>query len=424
MKKKYGCLLQDENISRWFKNMCRGSEITANVYLRRLGSFCNEKKITPQELVKLDKRKIYDMFLDTVTDMEKTYAGSYTESVIKSVKSWLIFNDIKIDKKIIIRGAKDTPSLKDERVPTQPELRKIFLSGDLKARTICSLIAHSGVRLQVLGKDKGEDGLRLDDLPELKINNGEVNFEKIPTLVKVRASLSKTKKPYVTFLSAEGCEYLKEYLEMRMRKGEKLTGQSPIITPKTAKKSFITTINIGDAARNSIRKAGFPWRPYVLRSYFDTQLMLAESKGFVLRDYRQFFMGHVGDIERTYTLNKETLPPAVMKDLRDSYMKSQKYLQTIETSKDEDEIMKMFKRQMLLVAGFKADEITDEELELDDEEFQKIVRERLTKQMNGKNMSKQRAIETEDVEKYLSDGWIYVNTLPNSKIIMQSPLSF
>jgi len=31
-------------------------------------------------------------------------------------------------------------------------------------------------------------------------------------------------------------------------------------------------------------------RAYVLRSYFDTQLMLAESKGLVIRDYRQFWM--------------------------------------------------------------------------------------------------------------------------------------
>ena len=28
--------------------------------------------------------------------------------------------------------------------------------------------------------------------------------------------------------------------------------------------------------------------PYVLRAYFDTQLMLAESKGLVLEDYRSF----------------------------------------------------------------------------------------------------------------------------------------
>jgi hypothetical protein len=50
--------------------------------------------------------------------------------------------------------------------------------------------------------------------------------------------------------------------------------------------------------------AGFGWRPYVLRAYFDTQLMLAESKGLVLRDYRQFWMGHKGDMEARFLKHK------------------------------------------------------------------------------------------------------------------------
>jgi len=55
---------------------------------------------------------------------------------------------------------------------------------------------------------------------------------------------------------------------------------------------------------------------YVLRSYFDTQLMLAESKGLVLRDYRTFWMGHKGDIENRYTTNKQRLPEEVIEDMR------------------------------------------------------------------------------------------------------------
>ncbi|EMR73149.1 hypothetical protein MCGE09_00340 [Thaumarchaeota archaeon SCGC AB-539-E09] len=51
-------------------------------------------------------------------------------------------------------------------------------------------------------------------------------------------------------------------------------------------KPFIRATNVWDVIRSAIRKAGFNWRPYVLRSYLDTQLMLAESRGLVLRDYR------------------------------------------------------------------------------------------------------------------------------------------
>ncbi|MEM3614481.1 MAG: hypothetical protein QW282_02570 [Nitrososphaerales archaeon] len=56
----------------------------------------------------------------------------------------------------------------------------------------------------------------IKDLPELKIESGQVIFEKIPTMVVVRSTLSKARQKYFTFLSSEGCTYLKEYLEERI----------------------------------------------------------------------------------------------------------------------------------------------------------------------------------------------------------------
>jgi len=162
----------------------------------------------------------------------------------------------------------------------------------------------------------------------MKIENGEVIYEKVPTMIVVRRELSKGGHQYFTFLSEEGCEYLKDYLESRLKEGEKLTPNSPILTPKVTPKPFIRSTNIGDMIRAAIRKAGFKWRPYVLRAYFDTQLMLAESKGMVLRDYRQFWMGHKGDIENRYTTNKCRLPEGVIEDMREAYKRSQEYLQT------------------------------------------------------------------------------------------------
>jgi hypothetical protein len=60
----------------------------------------------------------------------------------------------------------------------------------------------------------------------------------------------------------------------------------------------------------------YTWRPYVLRAYCDTQLLLAESNGRLSHAYRAFFMGHKGDIEARYTTNKGRLTPQMMVDLR------------------------------------------------------------------------------------------------------------
>ena len=422
MPSKYVNLLDDIRVKRWYDNVARGSKVTADVYLRRLGSFCGSYNLTPNDLMSLGEEEIEGKILDHISSMEsKKYAGGYINHSIKAVKSWLSFNKREIKIRTKIKNVEDTPSLKNEKVPTKDELKKVFLSGDKKARASSVLVAHSGLRIEVLGNYFGDDGLRVRDLPEMEIKDGKVEFKKIPTVVIVRKELSKARHQYFTFLSEEGCEYLKDYLEERIRKGETMDGESPIITPKYKVKPFIRAINIGDIIRGAIRKAGFPWRPYVLRSYFDTQLMLAESKGLVLRDYRTFWMGHKGDIENRYTTNRQRLPEQVIEDMREAYKRSQEYLQTTKAESSDERIRDEFKRQLLLVAGFKQDEVDKMDLStIDDESFQKMVRNRLLGAM-ANNGARQKIIHLDDIEGYIAQGWEFVAQLPNDRAIVKVP---
>src|SRR4030042_4958508 len=87
---KFSGLLEDEGVARWYSNVARGSAVTADVYLRRLANFCSDANLTPQMLRKMDEKELYDIVLDTVSKLEKKgYAGSYIQSTIKAVKSWL-----------------------------------------------------------------------------------------------------------------------------------------------------------------------------------------------------------------------------------------------------------------------------------------------------------------------------------------------
>jgi hypothetical protein len=211
---------------------------------------------------------------------------------------------------------------------------------------------------------------------------------------------------------------------MRVRSGEKLGEDSPIVTPKQRMKPFIRSTNVGDAIRDGIHKAGFPWRPYVLRSYFDTEMMLSESKGLVLRDYRQFWMGHKGDIEHRYTLNKGRLPGEVVEDLRGAYRRSQEYLQTGRSESDSEERLRdSFRKQLLLVAGFTPEEIERMDPSMDDAEFQETVRKRLTGQP-ADGISSQRVVSVGDIDDFLSRGWGYVASLPGDRIILRGPGEF
>ena len=427
---KYTYLLEDEDVRRWYENTARGSLVSADVCLRRLGSFCEQLKIKPKEFAALTDRELHNMLMDYVSSEEKKgHAGNYINSTIKALKSWLAHNQRETKIKIKINGVDETPTLKDERVPTLGELRRIFLSGDGKARSACALVAHSGLRLQTLGDYVGKDGLRIRDLPDLKIEGTTVTFSKVPAQVVVRQNLSKAGHQYFTFLSEEGCGYLKDYLEERLREGESLDLSSPIITPKMKMKPFIRSVNIGDLMRDAIRKAGFSWRPYVLRCYFDTQLMMAESKGLVLRDYRQFWMGHKGDIENRYTTNKQKLPETVIEDMRSAYARSEEFLQTIEKAQtSEEKIKETIKKQLLLMAGISQQEVDKIDFSaVTDEELQGIVRRKLLGQTKAFESSaqpadcpKQKVVKVEDTNIYLEKGWEYVAKISDDMVVIRN----
>jgi hypothetical protein len=84
---KYDFLFEDLDVKRWYDNISRGSRVTADVYLRRLGSFCDSFDTTPKQLAAHTELELYNMLLDGVSQMEKDEKlGSYIESEIKSVK--------------------------------------------------------------------------------------------------------------------------------------------------------------------------------------------------------------------------------------------------------------------------------------------------------------------------------------------------
>jgi hypothetical protein len=190
----------------------------------------------------------------------------------------------------------------------------------------------------------------LKDLPELKIEDGKVNFEKIPTIVIVRPTLSKAKHKYFTFLSNEGCTYLKEYLEERIRSGEELNPLSPLISHErkaTAQKKFMVTRKITHLIRQSMGRAGVYKRPYVLRAYFDTNMIIAESKGKISHPYLQFLMGHNGDIEARYSTNKGVLPPEMIEDMRKCYKECEPFLSTLAQPLEQTRFIKEAKIEAL-----------------------------------------------------------------------------
>ena len=167
----------------------------------------------------------------------------------------------------------------------------------------------------------------------------------------------------------------------------------------------------------------------MLRSYFDTQLMLAESRGKVIRDFRQFWMGHKGDIEAQYTTNKGRLPETVVEEMRRAYQRSQEYLET--TKVELPSIKEELKYQVALGVGFKPKEIEEMGLaSMNDQEFQAKVWEKLAQTKNSARSSpieqktksskvQQKIVPLDELENHLAHGWEFVASLPNGKAVIK-----
>ncbi|MEW5840145.1 MAG: hypothetical protein AB1753_04000, partial [Thermoproteota archaeon] len=245
---KYRKLLLHEDVRRWYDNLCRGSKVTADVYLRRIGLISQTTGTTLQQIVERaaqDERWVYNFLLDFVTRMEgQNHAGSYTASGVKAVKSWLSHNGIELKRKIKIKGVGDAPTLKEKGTLAQDRLRTLFLNSPPEARCVESLMAQSGLRPEVIGNYDGSDGLRVGDILEVKVGSRDeggsgsedsssaIAFDSVPCMLLVRKELSKAGHQYFTFMAAETCEYLREYLYRRIKSGEVLTPDSPLIAPE------------------------------------------------------------------------------------------------------------------------------------------------------------------------------------------------
>ncbi|TBR08517.1 MAG: site-specific integrase [Candidatus Nitrosotenuis sp.] len=343
-------LLRNPDVKRWYDNTARSSVNTAETRLRKLGNFCEIYSMTPMELIHLgmkDVRTISDMLQDHITRMEEDgKAPQYIKAVMTCVKSWLRHFDVEVKRKMKIANADSTPTLENERVPDGAEMSEILNRADLRTGTAISLIAKAGLRPEVLGNYNGTDGLTMRDLPDIVIQQGTARCLRTPTRIVVRKTLSKTKHQYFTLLTNSGTKKLLAYLNDRLARGEALGSDSPVIAPdsiyrtyrgRNSGKKFLPTARILDRIRKTMRPR-FQWRPYVFRAFFDTQLLIAESRGRVARDFRVFWMGHKGGIEGKYTTNKGLLPEALINEMNDAFKRCEEFLDL--ELREEDPLLK------------------------------------------------------------------------------------
>ncbi len=317
----------EENDQEYFDYMVtkkRRSETTTRVNIRRIRKFENVTGISREDLCDMDPKKITHLLEDLVGKMtEDENTPSYIHSVLKSVYTYLKWKDVSFKPIETPKGASSTPTLENETIPTSEQLKKIIMSApNDRDRVATYLMAFTGIRPQTMGNSKGDDGLRVEDLEDLDFKNME--WKKTPVKIRIRQSLSKNGRSYFVFLADEPAEQLLNYLKDR----NGITKKSPIITQKKHHlEEFLVTKSIRQGIRKAIRKAGYQWRPYILRRYFTARMMEAEFQNLMPYQFSQFLAGHSGDMLQRYTTNKG-LADSQIEQMREAYKRSSKYLTT------------------------------------------------------------------------------------------------
>jgi len=422
-------LLENPRVKSWYDERALSSRLSADVYLRQLGSMAERLRLAPDDLARVaakDPERLHDLLVRYASDLKAAgRLDSYIAKTFDGLRSWLRSRRVKFDGFPRLGKARNE-SIQSEVPPSPEQLRTILYGGmSLRGRSSALFMAHSGVRPGVLGSYQARDGLSLGDLPELKIGD-EPRFGELPFVVRVPARLSKTRQAYTTFGSRELADTYLAYLKERAERGEKLGPKSPVIAADPlgmargyAKDTgFLTTKGVVKELREEIAKnvaAGVKLRPYVFRAYCSTRLLLAEANGKIPAALREAILGHDGGVASRYHVGKPW-GPELLKEAREAYRRAEPYLLTsgLPAESSSDRVLRALFR-----ARGASDKEIDELATKTDDEIAAWIKERGLAVETEKRSEK--AVPVDTVPTLLEAGWEYVAPLNGTMAVLRSP---
>lgn len=448
---RHAVLLNDPKVRSWWENKRLRSRLSADQYLRQLGHLLERMGEDTQSVIVLAKKKpdrLRNLLIKDAADLKSDgKLDSYISKFSVGLKSYLKFNHVSFDgypSLSSITGA----SLSTERVPTPEELGRVLERLSLRGRVTALFMAHSGVRPGVLGAYQAERGLRLRDIPDLKLDKVP-SFMEVPFVVRVPADISKTRTAYTTFGSSQLASAFLAYLSERQEDGEVLGPGSPVVVVRTGSRGvalrtkreaefqtqFVTTTKLMvelHAALKATAPEGVRWRPYVLRGYCSTRLLMAEGAGKLTRDLREAILGHDLGVSGRYTLGKPW-GPEILKDARKSYRRAESYLNTVQSSAGEDVFAEM-RKGLLLALEFPEEEVKAMDLtEMSADKFHELVARKKSEvapissgsiarpPLPSAPRQNQKIVVEEEVDDWVAQGWTVFTTLGGGKRVVLNP---
>ncbi|EQD41167.1 integrase/recombinase, partial [mine drainage metagenome] len=174
--------------------------------------------------------------------------------------------------------------------------------------------------------------------------------------------------------------------------------------------AFLSEKGLGNELRRMLRKvqpAGVRWRPYVLRSFASSQLMVAENAGLLTRDAREFLLGHVADIGRRYNLGKGRVRDDLEADVAEMYTRASDRFLRILTLSERPVDYRPVLRVLLAGAGYTKAQI-DKMGDLSEERVIEAIREKRVASIEVYDPApgaKMPTVPFSDLARWMEKGW-------------------
>jgi len=334
LRQKY---LEYKTVRNWLDGVATTSEYTKRFYLADIIEYCTWAGKTPDQLIQERKAQLRSRDQDvkmTAENLLRQYANSGLKSanrmwrIIGSVKSFYKNNFFEITPAAV--RAPKRPKVKDYRIPTTDDVRKMLEGSSLRDRAILLTLYQTG--------------LRESSLVQLKIKHIKELFEgKSPVHIGLRSQ--ELKGTYAgleahTFLGRDAADAIKRYLDWRKDiKGETITDESHLYTRLDAVGQPINEQAVIWVVKEACKRAGIQaFSPHDFRRATQTAL---ESSG-ISGNWVRKIMGHALSGEE----NPYSQPQ--IEQLREAYAKAEPKL-SLTVAPETDPRVKKVKQDLIII---------------------------------------------------------------------------
>jgi integrase len=314
----------DNEFARFIQNF--KSKGTQRTYCYTLARFYDKTGIAPKQIVESyqadgEKRR---QFLD---DLDTYITGLVKEEKYGTAhNAWAVITSLLEHRRVLHSISMfevkypENELLSPQYIPTQEEFEAMLRCAEsARNRFAISFFRYGGGRVGVI---EDPEPMKLSNILDLVLGSlaeGVVRFNHSSSCAILfyeafqDGQITRHKEAYVTFIPPQTMTLLKEYLELRMRSGERLRGDSFVFTPDRQEhaenrtklaKPYVSTKQMQRMVATASKRAGFVVKKgNCMRAKFTThslrRLFYNSLQGLDDVD-KECLQGHISGVKRHY----------------------------------------------------------------------------------------------------------------------------